>query len=94
MKPVTSKELPLDILQRILDAQGYVVYGYDKPVPMGHIFEDVAVCPVTGKARAAKTVVIGIATGDDLYRQQRTFYPQPWNRKKSVWPYHYKVTAE
>ncbi len=82
---------PTQVLQRILDEQGYIVVGWHAPAVKGQIFERVL---LNDESVFAPVVVIGEAEGHELVAQERRYTPNENATGVSTWEYHFKVAAE
>ena len=82
------------LLQKILDEQGYIIAGHVRKVKIGHVFKG-AVAPSCDGGQIwlnHRSVVIGGATAQEFREQQRKYRPSDTCGRP--WPYHYKVVAE
>ncbi len=91
-----NETLDTQVLQRMLDEQGYIVVGWHSPAVKGQVFDELRVYDKSPEGPgnvAALTVVIGTAEASELVAQARKYYPHKAS-DFSVWPHHFKVAAE
>ncbi len=80
-----------EILQRILDDQGYIVVGWHKPAVKGQVFD---LLDFIDTRLSIKVAVVGEAEGSELVAQERKYYPHDRALGISSHKYHFKVAAE